>query len=146
VVSAATSIVLGPGLSIGTAGVASSFTIFAKDMYGNLRDDCNDILLVRMIPDEPGCSVNNYPFDWASNQNGTFFTCSSVGKIRLDTSDATSMTDEISTTTNHGLIFPKLGLSSSYYGFTKLIPSDNITSQVEHFALNSNHQYFNLKH
>jgi hypothetical protein len=130
VVSSTVSTISGPGLSIATAGIAASFNVMSKDMYGNLRDDCNDMMFVRMVPDAPTCPVNVYPYDWANDAAGTFYTCTSVGKIRLVTSDATSMTNELTTSTNHGTIYPVLGLSSSYYGFTKLIPSDNTSTQV----------------
>ena len=133
VVSGTVSTIAGPGLSIATAGIPASFTVMAMDMYGNLRDDCNDLLFVRMIPDPPSCPVNDYPYDWTNGANGapgTFFTCTSVGKIHLTTTDATSMTDELTTSTNHGVIYPNLGLSSTYYGFTSLVPLDNTTSQV----------------
>ena len=130
VVSGTASTIAGQGLSIATAGIVASFTVMAMDMYGNLRDDCNDMMFVRMIPDPPNCPVNNYPYDWSNAALGTFFTCTSPGKIRLVTTDATSMTDELTTNTNHGVIYPSLGLSTSYYGFTKLIPLDNTSSQV----------------
>ena len=100
------------------------------DMYGNLRDNCNDMMFVRMFPDPPPCPVGNFPYDWSSGADGNLFTCSSVGKIRLQTVDSTSMMDEVTTNTNHGNIYPTLGLSSTYYGLTKVIPRDNTTGQV----------------
>uniref|UniRef100_A0A7S0EWB6 PA14 domain-containing protein n=1 Tax=Hanusia phi TaxID=3032 RepID=A0A7S0EWB6_9CRYP len=52
VVCATTSAVAGAGLTIATAGVRASFSVWSKDMYGNLRDDTNDILVARMFPDD----------------------------------------------------------------------------------------------
>jgi len=52
VVCAATSDMRGPGLSIATAGISASFTVWSKDMYGNLRDDTHDVLHARMFPDD----------------------------------------------------------------------------------------------
>ena len=52
VVCATASDIRGAGLSIATAGVSASFTVWSKDMYGNLRDDTNDMLVARMFPDD----------------------------------------------------------------------------------------------
>jgi len=134
IVSGTVSKITGPGLSIATAGIRASFTVMSMDMYGNLRDNCNDMMFVRMFPDPPPCPVGNFPYDWSGNSGngtlGTFLTCSSVGKIRLQTVDSTSMMDEVTTNTNHGNIYPTLGLSSTYYGLTKVVPLDNTTGQA----------------
>jgi len=52
VVCATTSDIRGSGLSIATAGIPASFTVWTKDMYGNLRDDTHDLLFARMFPDD----------------------------------------------------------------------------------------------
>ena len=51
VICAAASLIRGPGLTLATAGVSASFTVWNRDMYGNLRDFPTDMLITRMVPD-----------------------------------------------------------------------------------------------
>lgn len=57
VVCASSSAIAGPGLSIATAGISASFTVWSKDMYGNLRDDALDFFQARIVPDAPETGV-----------------------------------------------------------------------------------------
>ena len=50
----ATTTAFGKGLVYGTAGVASHFTIQAKDSHGNNRDDGNDLFQVVAFEKTPG--------------------------------------------------------------------------------------------
>ena len=51
VISASTSLIMGQGLTVSTAGVSASFTVWSRDMYGNLRDFPTDMIVTRMVPD-----------------------------------------------------------------------------------------------
>mmetsp|Transcript_34887 Transcript_34887/g.82189 ORF Transcript_34887/g.82189 Transcript_34887/m.82189 type:complete len:5981 (-) Transcript_34887:63-18005(-) len=123
VISGSVSGIYGPGLSIATAGIPASFTVLSKDMYGNLRDSCADLMYVRMVPDPPTCTLGDYPYDWSASSGaggaGNFFSCTSVGKIQLQTTDTNAMTDQLTNDNNHGV----LGTYNAY-GFLKAIPAD----------------------
>eukprot|EP00960_Hanusia_phi_P062334 765116-Hanusia_phi.AAC.3 len=122
-ISATVSTINGSGLSLATAGITASFTVIAKDMYGNVRDSCADILFARMYPDPPTCLPGQYPYDWTTMSMGTFFSCTSIGKQVLATTDTNLMTNQISTNTNAGPI----GTNGSR-GFYMPIPSNTGSS------------------
>ena len=132
VASGKTSLIAGPGLSIATAGISASFTVLSKDMYGNMRDSCADIMYVRMLPDAPTCTLGDYPWDWANDANtwttgaaGDFFTCSGKGKINLDTLDVTTMTDNVANDDNHLAIG-----TEDTVGVQKAVPLDTDTAST----------------
>jgi len=122
VASGKTSVINGPGLSIATAGISASFTVMSKDMYGNLRDSCADVMYVRMLPDAPTCTLGGYPYNWFTDLAGDFFTCTSQGKIGLDTVDVSTMTDNVANDNNHAVIG-----TTDTVGFQKAVPLDTST-------------------
>ena len=109
VVSGTVSAVDGAGLSIATAGIPASFTVVSRDMYGNTRDQCNDILFARMVPDGAPCGLvgpGSFDYDWKNGAAGNAFSCSKRGKMALLTTDASTMMTEVAggTDDNHGAI------------------------------------------
>jgi len=132
VISASVSTIHGPGLSIATAGIPASFTVLAKDMYGNLLDACADVMYARMVPDAPACELGSYPYNWKDAAVGDFWSCSSVGKIALETTDANTMTDQTGTNTNHNPIPSNLATAyATVVGMTKDTPKDTGTSWTD---------------
>jgi hypothetical protein len=123
VISASVSTIHGPGLSIATAGIPASFTVLAKDMYGNLRDACADIMYARMVPDAPTCTLGSYPYNWMQSEAGSFLSCSGVGKIFLKSTDPQVMTDQINNNDNHAFIG-----DYTAFGMTKAVPKNTGTS------------------
>uniref|UniRef100_A0A7S4KLE9 PA14 domain-containing protein n=1 Tax=Guillardia theta TaxID=55529 RepID=A0A7S4KLE9_GUITH len=140
-ISATASTINGTGLSLATAGVTASFTVIAKDMYGNVRDSCADILFARMYPDPPTCLQGQYPYDWATWSMGTFFTCTSIGKISLATTDTSLMTNQINTNTNAGPI----GTNGSY-GFYMPVPSNTGSSWSDVSSVCTSDRFTGNKH
>jgi hypothetical protein len=126
VISASVSTIHGPGLSIATAGIPASFTVLAKDMYGNLRDACADVMYARMVPDAPNCVLGSYPYNWKNAQAGTFFSCSGVGKIATASTDDSAMTDQKTDNNNHG----KIGTDNTF-GMVKDIPKNTGTGWTD---------------
>jgi len=127
VVSGTVSSIQGAGLSIATAGIPASFTIVSKDMYGNTRDQCNDIMFARMVPDAAACGSvgpGSYDYDWSISTpaSGTTFSCSKQGKVALLTTDTSTMMTEIAggTDDNHGVI----GSSLVAQTMSKPVPLD----------------------
>ena len=111
VVSGTVSSIQGAGLSIATAGIPASFTVVSRDMYGNVRDQCNDILFARMVPDAVACGSvgpGAYDYDWSISTPaaGNAFSCSKPGKVALLTTDTSTMMTELAggTDANHGAI------------------------------------------
>ena len=51
-ISAARSQISGSGISLSTAGVKSTFVVTARDAYGNMRDDGEDMLLATVVPSD----------------------------------------------------------------------------------------------
>ena len=125
VASGKSSLMQGPGLSIATAGISASFTVLSKDMYGNLRDSCADIMYVRMLPDAPTCTLGDYPYNWAADAAGDAFSCTSQGKIQLATTDATVMTDNVNNDNNHAAIG-----TADTVGVQKAVPLDTAAASA----------------
>lgn len=126
VVSGTVSTAKGAGLSIATAGIPASFTVVSRDMYGNTRDQCNDIVFARMVPDEAPCGLvgpGTYDYDWspAVPASGSAFSCSKRGKMALLTTDASTMMTEVAggTDDNHAAI-PAGGIAAQT--FVKPVP------------------------
>ncbi len=89
---ATTSSVLGPALSIATAGVTRTFTLTARDSYDNQRDALDDSFIARatlstalvhtaMSPqtwknlfDVPNSEINNPPMDFGGKYEGAYIS------------------------------------------------------------------------